>query len=48
METNAPPPRPPTEVTHAARKKPWPMSWILIAILLYATFQVGYYLFYGE
>ena len=25
--------------------KPWPLSWVLIAILLYMTFQMAYFLF---
>lgn len=47
METHAPPPRPPTNTTPPP-KQPWPMSWILIAILIYVTFQVGYILFFAE
>jgi hypothetical protein len=38
---NSPRPTPPKE------QKPWPMTWIVIAILAYVTFQVGYFLFYG-
>jgi len=26
-------------------KKPWPLSWVLIAILLYVLLQVFYFLF---
>lgn len=29
-------------------KSPWRLFWVLIAILLYATFQTAYFLFFGE
>jgi hypothetical protein len=29
----------------APAKKPWPLSWVLIAILLYIAFQVAFLLF---
>jgi hypothetical protein len=29
-------------------KKPWPLSWILIAILVYIALQTAYFLFFAE
>ena len=29
-------------------RKPWPMSWVLIVVLLYITLQTAYFLFYGD
>lgn len=29
-------------------KKPWPLSWILIVILLYITLQTAYFLFFAD
>lgn len=29
-------------------KKPWPLSWILIVILLYITLQTAYFLFFTD
>lgn len=29
-------------------KKPWPMIWVVIAILAYAAFQIAYFLIYGD
>lgn len=29
-------------------KKPWPLSWILIVILLYITLQTAYFLFLAD
>jgi hypothetical protein len=29
----------------APERKPWPMSWVLIIILLYILFQTAYFLF---
>jgi hypothetical protein len=33
------------EVVKKTEKKPWPMSWVIIAILLYMLFQVCYLAF---
>jgi hypothetical protein len=30
-----------------SEKKPWPLSWILIIILVYITLQTAYYLFFA-
>lgn len=49
MDSQAPTPRPARpEATTTSTKKPWPLSWVFIAILIYVTLQVGYYLFFGE
>ncbi|MGC9452374.1 MAG: hypothetical protein ACP5I4_13120 [Oceanipulchritudo sp.] len=29
-------------------KKPWPMSWILIVILVYIALQTAYFLFFSK
>jgi len=29
-------------------RKPWPLSWVLIAILAYVAFQTAYFLFLSE
>ncbi|HSH08830.1 MAG TPA: hypothetical protein VK995_00465 [Oceanipulchritudo sp.] len=31
-----------------SEKKPWPMSWILIVILVYIALQTAYFLFFAE
>lgn len=30
-----------------SEKKPWPLSWILIVILVYITLQMAYFLFFS-
>ena len=32
----------PKAASEAPERKPWPMSWVIIAILLYMLFQVSY------
>lgn len=29
-------------------KEPWPLSWVLIVILLYILFQTAYFLFLSD
>lgn len=29
-------------------KKPWPLSWILIVILVYIVLQTGYFIFFAD
>jgi quinol-cytochrome oxidoreductase complex cytochrome b subunit len=29
-------------------RKPWPLSWVLIVILLYITLQTAYFLFFTD
>lgn len=29
-------------------KKPWPLSWILIIVLVYILLQTGYFLFFTD
>lgn len=29
-------------------RQPWPMSWVLIVILLYILFQTAYFLFIAD
>lgn len=29
-------------------KKPWPLSWVLIAILAYVLFQMVYFVFFSD
>jgi len=41
MKPETPPPPSP-------EKQPWRLSWILIAILVYAAAQMAYFLFFGE
>ncbi|MFP4282050.1 MAG: hypothetical protein ACLFR7_05150 [Opitutales bacterium] len=43
MHEDASPPSPP-----AKKEKPWPLSWVLIAVLLYALFQTAYFVFFAE
>lgn len=31
-----------------SEKKPWPLSWILIVILIYILFQTAYFLFFAD
>lgn len=38
-QENGPPP---------PEKKPWPLSWVLIVILLYIAFQTAYFLFFAD
>jgi hypothetical protein len=32
----------------ATKNKPWPLSWILIVILVYIALQTAYFLFFTE
>lgn len=29
-------------------KKPWPLSWVLIVILLYVLFQMVYFVYFAD
>ena len=38
----------PPQTDPAPPKSPWPLSWILIAILAYVTLQTAYFLFLAD
>lgn len=47
MDPDQPPEAPPPGDEPPEPKKPWPMSWVVIAILAYVLFQMTYILFKG-
>lgn len=41
-------PEPASPPPESPPRKPWPLSWILIAILGYVVFQTAYFLFFAK
>jgi hypothetical protein len=39
-------PSPASPDPHPPAKKPWPLSWILIVVLVYIALQTAYFLFF--
>lgn len=38
----------PSSADPGSEKKPFPLSWVLIIILVYITLQTAYFLFFSE